>query len=101
MNSSPEAMMFEPDLEAHYTLEMISEMTGISTVTILLYHEHGLIRVTESHGQTPYFTEEALHTLRRIEHLISHYEASMESLKLMLELMDQVDRLQSDLRARR
>ncbi len=86
--------LYDPDDQATYTLEMVAEITGVSSQTILHYQEHGLI-------QSAGFDDETVHTLRRIDYLRSTCEANISGLKLILELLDQVERLQTELRARR
>lgn len=85
--------LYVPDEHASYTLEMVAEITGVSSPTILHYQEQGLIQHTG-------FDDEALHTLRRIDYLRSNCEANITGLKLILDLLDQVERLQTQLRAR-
>jgi len=90
--------LYEPDADATYRLEIVAQLTGISSQTILHYQESGLI---QPHGAPDEFDDEALHTLRRIEHLRTTCEANLSGLKLILSLMDQIELLQSELRARR
>jgi len=80
-----------------YKLEVIASITGVSSQTILHYQEHGLIHTT---GDTGDFDDEAVHTLRRIEHLRQTCEANLSGLKLILNLMDQVEELKAALRRR-
>ena len=42
-----------------------------------------------------------MHTLRRIDYLRSTCETNISGLRLILDLLDQVERLQTELRARR
>ena len=90
--------LFEPDPEATYTLEVVAELCGISTQTVLHYQEQGLLPRTPRPAS---YTDEALRALRRIEDLRTHYEMNLEGIKLMLQLMDDLERLQRDLRSRR
>jgi len=96
MNPPPgnEPSLDAPDEPASYSLEMVAEITGVSSQTILLYQEQGLIPPAA-------FDDEALHTLRRIDYLRSTCETNLAGLRLILDLLDQVERLQSELRARR
>lgn len=86
--------LFEPNADASYPLEVVARFTGISSQTILHYQEQGLIRDTD-------LDDDAVRALRRIEHLRSSYETNVSGLKLIMDLIDQVERLQADLRARR
>jgi DNA-binding transcriptional MerR regulator len=85
--------LYEPDEQTSYTLEMVAEITGVASQTILHYQEHGLLPTTG-------FDDEALHTLRRIDYLRSTCEANLSGLKLILDLLDQVESLRTELRAR-
>jgi MerR family transcriptional regulator/heat shock protein HspR len=105
MNAPPEndpndLPLFEPDTEATYTLEIVAELTGVSSQTILHYQEHGLISpLADSESGAHYFNDDALRTLRRIEHLRTHCGMNETGIKLMLGLLDEVERLRADLRS--
>ena len=81
-----------------YSLDIVAQITGVSSTTILHYQEQGLIHPAAPTGG---FDDETLHTLRRIEHLRHTSEANLTGIKLILELLDEVDRLKAELRARR
>ncbi len=95
---STDLPLYEPDEEATYHLEILAQLTGISSSTILHYQENGLIRPRVASGE---YDDETLHTLRRIEHLRTNCETNLSGLKLILDLLDQVEQLQLSLRARR
>lgn len=86
--------LYEPDADATYQLDIVAKLTGISSQTILHYQEHGLIRGND-------LDDEAVHTLRRIEHLKQTCEANLSGLKLILDLMNEVEQLKAALRAKR
>lgn len=94
MNSN-DLPLYDPDEHGTYSLELVAKTTGVSSQTIIHYQEHGLIPASGD------LDDEAVHTLRRIEHLRQTCEANVSGLKLILDLMDQVERLQIQLRARR
>ena len=89
----------EPDSRAGYTLEILAEITGVSTTTILEYQEHGILR-PQRDGDPP-FDDKALLTLRRIEHLRDACAINLAGLKLFASLLDEVEQLRAELRARR
>ncbi|KAF0178886.1 MAG: hypothetical protein FD161_1645 [Limisphaerales bacterium] len=101
-NDLPGLPLIEPDTDATYTLDVIASLTGVTSQTVLHYQEQGLISPAAGHepdaGQ---FDAEALRTLRRIEHLRSTCEVNESGLKLILELMDEIERLRAELRTRR
>lgn len=74
-----------------YTLEILTEITSVSSQTIVQYQEHGLIR--------PPLNDEALRTLRRIEHLRETCEMNFAGLKLLTCLLDEVEQLREEKRA--
>jgi len=76
-----------------YTLAILAEITGVSTQTIVLYQEHGLIR--------PDFDDETVRALRRIEHLRETCELNLAGLKLLTSLLEEVEQLRSELRTLR
>jgi len=84
----------DPEETATYSLELVAEITGVSSQTILHYQEHGLL-------PQAVFDDEALHTLRRIDYLQTTCEANLSGLRLILDLLDQVESLRTELRARR
>jgi len=43
------------------------------------------------------FTEEAIHTVRRIEHMRAVYGVDLAWLKTMFDLLDEVERLRAEL----
>ncbi|MES2475178.1 MAG: chaperone modulator CbpM [Verrucomicrobiota bacterium] len=93
-----EGPLYEPDEHATYSLEIVAKITGVDAATILLYQEEGLLAHA---GEGEIFDDEAVHTLRRIEHLRQRFEANLSGVRLMLALMDEVERLKNSLRAAR
>jgi DNA-binding transcriptional MerR regulator len=89
----------QPENGTRYSLEILSELTGVSTQTILHYQEHGLIR---SGGEgDPHYTDDTLRLLRRVEHLRELCEPNLAGLKMLTMLLDEVEALRGELRARR
>lgn len=92
---NPDLPLYEPDADATYQLDIVAKLTGISSETILHYQEFGLIH---PRGDNNEFDDETLNTLGRIEQLRSSYEANLSGVKLILELTDQVEQLQRELK---
>jgi DNA-binding transcriptional MerR regulator len=88
---------YEPEDNTTYQLDIVEKLTGISSQTILHYQEFGLVRSSTAAGE---FDEDSLHTLRRIEHLRETCEVNISGLKMILDLMNEVDRLRAELRMR-
>jgi DNA-binding transcriptional MerR regulator len=89
------------DGSATYTLDVLCELVGVSSKTILHYQEHGLIVPAGGPSARRRFDDETLRTLRRIEHLRSRYEMNLRSLKFALGLLRELEQLRDDLRSRR
>jgi DNA-binding transcriptional MerR regulator len=73
-----------------YTLEVLAEITGIETTTLIQYQEHGIIR--------PQFDDETVRRLRRAEHLRESCEMNLEGMKLLTHLLEEVEQLREQLR---
>jgi len=85
-----------------YTLDVVVELTGVSRQTILHYQEQGLVAPIAASGPgLKKFNDDALRALRRIEHLRTRYEMNLRSLKLTLNLLEELERLRAHLRSRR
>lgn len=98
-NDTSNGPVFEPDMDASYSLEVTAKLTGVSSETILYYHEHGLIPwVEKPEANGLHFNDDALRTLRRIEHLRVIFEINESGIKLILHLMDELEKLRADLR---
>ena len=93
-NDSSDLPLYDAGEQTAYSLEVVARLTGVSSQTILHYQEHGLLKP----AQRGDFDDEAVHTLRRIEHLRQACETNLTGLKLILDLMDQVERLKLQLR---
>lgn len=92
-SSDKDLPIYDAGEQATYSLDIVAQLTGISSQTIVRYQEQGLIRGND-------LDDEAVHTLRRIEHLRCTCETNDSGLKLILGLMDEVDRLRAALRSR-
>ena len=76
-----------------YTLEVLAQLTGLSTQVLVSYQEHGIIQ--------PQYDDDTVRRLRRIEHLRESCEMNLEGMRLMARLLDEVERLREELRLRR
>lgn len=93
--------IIESAADVTFTLEILTELSGISSQTILFYREQGLIAtVTAGDSSAPQFNEESLRTLRRIEHLRDTFELNIGGLKFLANLIEEVECLRAELRAR-
>ena len=94
----PALELFQPKPNVLYSLDAAAHLAGVSRRSILVYSRAGLVR---PFFQPPYgmmvFTEEAIHTLRRIEYLRTIHGLDLPLLKTMFDLLDEVDRLRAEL----
>lgn len=75
-----------------YSLEILAETTGVSTQLIVQYQEHGIL--------PSQLDDDTLRALRRIEHLRETCEMNLRGLKMLTQLLDEVEQLRHELRAR-
>ncbi len=91
--------LFQPQPNVLYSLDATAHLAGIPRRSILIYCRAGLVRPVI---QPPYgvmeFTEEAIYTLRRIEHLQTVHGLDLVWLRTMFDLLDEVERLRAELR---
>jgi DNA-binding transcriptional MerR regulator len=107
MSSSPDTSandgpLIETDLDATYSLEVMARLTGASSETILFYHEQGLVPAVKTTGaEEHYFDDEALRAIRRLEHLRHELQLKEPALKLMVNLLTEMERLRDAARGKR
>ena len=90
--------VFQPKPNIFYSLDATAHLAGVPRRSILIYCRAGLVRPVV---QPPYgvleFTEEAIYTVRRIEHLRAVHGLDMAWLKTLFDLFDEVERLRAEL----
>ena len=91
--------LFQPKPNVLYSLDAAAHLAGVPRRSILIYCRAGLVRPIV---QPPYgvmeFTEEAIYTMRRIEHLHTVHGLDLAWIKTMFDLLDEVERLRAELR---
>jgi DNA-binding transcriptional MerR regulator len=91
--------LFQPKPSVLYSLDAAAHLAGVPRRSILIYCRAGLVRPVV---QPPYgvmqFTEEAIYTMRRIEHLRTVHGLDLAWIKTMFDLLDEVERLRAELR---
>ncbi|HSP42153.1 MAG TPA: MerR family transcriptional regulator [Luteolibacter sp.] len=80
-------MTQEPD--ATYSLELFARISGVAEETILRYCERGFIRPLREDVNR--YDDEALRTLRRIEHLRETCGVNDAGLRLILDLLEEIE----------
>jgi DNA-binding transcriptional MerR regulator len=90
--------LFEPDPRTVYTIEGTARLADVSIHSILVYCKHGLVSpVGDPECGGYYFNDEAIRVLRRIEYLRTVCGINLAGIKMTLDLIEQVERLQSEL----
>jgi len=91
--------MFQPEPNVLYSLDAAAHLAGVPRRSILIYCRAGLVQPV---FQPPYgvmgFTEEAIHTVRRIEHLRALHRIDLAWVKVLFDLANEVERLRAEVR---
>jgi DNA-binding transcriptional MerR regulator len=97
-SGSREIQLFEPPVDAVYSIEATSRIVDVPRRTILVYCKHQLLSPamdSANHGYS--FDRHAIHALRRIEALRSVCGDDFAGIKIILDLTAALERLRSDL----
>jgi len=87
--------LFEPPPEAVYSLEATARLVDLPRRTIAVYCRHGLVApATNERGYC--FDGQGVKTLRAIEGLRSVCGDDLAGIKMILQLMNEVQRLNSE-----
>jgi len=91
--------VFQPKPDVLYSLDVASHLAGVPRRSILVYCRAGLVRPV---FQEPYgvmsFTEEAIHTIRRIERVRTVHGINVTWIRTVFDLMEEVERLRAEVR---
>lgn len=91
--------VYQPDPDLLYSIEMAEKLTQIPRRRIALYYRHGLVAPVHDPALGGwFFTDEALHTLRRVDYLFRVCGMNPQAIRLLLRLMEEVEELQRELR---
>src|SRR5437868_5987215 len=97
MNARENIALFEPGPDTLYPIETAAHLANVPRRTILIYCRHGLISPVKNPEQDGYyFDEAALRTLQRIEFLHSVHGINLTGTRMILELMDAMERLKAE-----
>src|SRR5579871_994046 len=84
---------FEPEKDVVYTIEAAGHIAHTPRRTIVMYYKLGLISpVSDPSREGYYFDAEGIRTLRRIEFLRSDCGVNLAGIKMILRLLDEVER---------
>lgn len=91
--------VFDPQPGVVYNLDALVHVTGVSRRSILVYCKTGLVQPSSNpETEALTFTEEAVYTVRRIEHLRNSMGINLAGVRMILELMREVRRLEDEMR---
>jgi DNA-binding transcriptional MerR regulator len=97
--NSQALQLFEPDPEAVYTLEVAERLAHVPRRLIAIYYKHGLVSpVADPTSSGFYFNDEGIRALRRIEHLRTVWGINLAGVKIILELLNEAERLRAEAR---
>ena len=97
---SPLALeIFQPNPNVLYSLEAAAHLAGVTRHSILIYCHAGLVRpvLLPPYGVMA-FTEKAIQAIRRIEYVRAARGIDMAWIKTMFDLLEEVERLRSEVR---
>ena len=93
---------FEPMGEGVYSIETVVQITQTPRHQIAVYCRHGLISpVTAPERDGWWFDDETIRTLRLIECLRVDYDMNLAGLRVITELLREVERLHEEVRVLR
>lgn len=98
-NCPKDVQLFEPNPGSIHTIESVGHMSGVPRRSILIYCKHGLLSpsIDPEYGGC-YFDDAAIRTLRRIEYLHHTCGINLEGIKMILPLVNEVERMRNELR---
>jgi hypothetical protein len=92
--------LFEPDPGAAFSIERTSQLAQVPRRRILIYCKQRLVSpITDPDVEGYWFDAEALRTLKRIEELRAICDEPLTGVKVILDLMREVQRLRAEMRA--
>ncbi len=101
-SASRALQLFEPAPDAVYTIEATAHLVDLPRRTILVYCKHGLVSpALGAVGSGYYFDRDAIRALRRIDSLRSVCGNDLPGIKIILDLMSELERLHSEVRSLR
>ncbi len=97
--NSSDLPVYGAGTDGAYTLEVIAELADVDSTTVLRYQEAGFIQPVANPGEeTALFDEECLRKLRQIQHLRTACGVNEDGLKLILDLLHEVEVLRQEQR---
>src|SRR5262245_9872975 len=99
VTSSEGLQLNEPQPGILYSLEAVVHLTGVSRRSILVYCKSGLVRSAGNPQQGEFsFDDEAIYRIRRVEHLRSVHGINLAGIRMIFDLMQELERLENEMR---
>src|SRR5438046_7942966 len=93
---SHELQLFDPPVDAVYSIEAAAKLAGVPRRTILVYCKHRLLSPLIDDGVEGYsFDGDGIRSLRRIEALRTVCGDDFAGIKIILDLTKELERLQA------
>jgi DNA-binding transcriptional MerR regulator len=91
--------LFEPDARSVYTIETAAHLAQVPRRLIALYFKHGLVSPVMDPACGGWcFNDEAIRALRRIQYLRTDCGINLAGIKLIMDLMQEVEQLREEVR---
>lgn len=91
--------VFEPKPGALYSLDATAHLTGVSRRAVLFYCRAHLIEAVPCPPfGALYFREDAIRTIRQVEVLRRRYGINMHGVRMIFDLIQEVERLRDEMR---
>jgi MerR family transcriptional regulator/heat shock protein HspR len=93
--------VIEADPGAVYSLETMSQLSGISSALIAHYYQEGLIQAVPGEPlEPPSFNDDALRMVRRLESIRDRCGVNQSGLRFLARLLEELDWLRVEVRRR-
>lgn len=93
--------LFQPSPDTLYTLDATARLADMSRHAIIVCAKRGLISSYRDELGAYYFDDNAIRVLRSIQHLHVIYGFNLSGIKMVLDLLKEVERLQAEVRSLR
>ncbi len=97
--SSFALVVFQPEPDILYSLDATAHLAGVPRRSLLIYCRVGLVQpIIQQPNGAMAFTDEAIYTVRRLEHLRAIHTNDLAWLNTIMELENEVEYLRAELR---
>jgi len=101
-NPRRDLQAYEPNPQIVYSIDAVQQLLHVPRRRIVVYYKHGLISpVVDPECGGYFFNDEAIRALRRIEYLHEKQGVNLTGIKIILDLMKELESLQDEKHSRR